>query len=107
MTIENKTITPSEPQKKWEQIADEASMIKAQKENAALEALVAEAAVTGKEQFDVDKMLQYYFPNDITDNETLIKSRVQSYQSDYYHSSAMTLEEWAENKERVEAQGDS
>ena len=107
MTIENPTISPNEPKKSWEKIAEEASAIKAYEERAALQQLVAEAVATGKEEFDVDKLLGYYYPNDLTDDEKLIRSRVESYQSDYYHSGAMTLEEWARNREQIEAQGDS
>ena len=107
MTIENPNTNFSDPKKSWDETIKEAFEKKDSEEKASLERLVTEAVVNGKEEFDVDRLLQHYYPNDLTDDENLIRSRVESYRSDYYHSSAMTLEEWAKNREQIEAQGDS
>jgi len=107
MTIENPNKSINGPSKSWKDTIGEALVIKASEEKAKLDQLVAYAESVGKEEFNVDKLMEYYYPNDLTDDETLIRKRVQSYRSDYYYSKAMTLEEWARDKELIEAQGDS
>ena len=107
MTMENPNTNFSGTEKNWEEIAMESSARKAREEKAALEQLIIEAAANGKEEFNVEKLLNYYYPNDLTSDEEMIRRGVELYRSDYYHSSAMTLEDWAKNKEQIEAQGDS
>jgi len=93
--------------KTWDEISASASERKRLSEEAALKEMIEKARASGKEEFDVDKALTYYYPNDITDDEAVMRKTINALAADYYYSNALTIEDWARQREQVKAQGDS
>ena len=110
--MNNKKITnssPAENEPKMLHDEDFAASAERKRKNEAesLSRLIEEAKAKGKEEFDAEKVFNLYYPNDLTDDEAKIMKRAESCLSDYYHSDAMTIEEWVKKREEIEAQGDS
>lgn len=61
----------------------------------------------GVEPFDAKKALEYYYPDDLTDNEAKIEASILSLESDYYYSGARTIKEWAKAREEYDLNKDS
>jgi hypothetical protein len=91
----------------WADMHRDAAQAQESANQALLEERIAAATAAGKEQFDADKLLGLYFPNDWSDDEADVLRRVQSFKAAYYSSDAKTLEEWVIEREAIEAQGDS
>lgn len=72
-----------------------------------LEQKIEEATLNGKEEFDANKVFELYYPNDWSNDESLILKRAESFKKDYYESAANNLAEWVIKKESIERQGDS
>lgn len=66
-----------------------------------------EAKQYGKESFDVEKMRERYYPNDTSDDENEILSRIKNLEMDYYLSGAMTISEFVGERERYDEIKDS
>lgn len=73
----------------------------------ALSAKKLEALDRGVEPFDTNKALEYYRPDDLTNNLERLKKYVSELESDYYYSGANTLEEWAAEREKYDINKDS
>jgi ribosomal protein S6 len=73
----------------------------------ALRQLIAKADAKGKENFNVDKASRFYHPDDLTNDENQIIERIKGLESDYYRSNAMTIEEWAKEREAYDITKDS
>lgn len=93
--------------KTWDEISASASERKKLSEEAALDEMIEKARASGKEEFDIDKALIYYCPNDIADDETAMEKTIIALAADYYYSDALTIEDWARRREQIKAQGDS
>lgn len=61
----------------------------------------------GVEPFDTEKALKYYYPDDLTGDEAKIEANVSNLESDYYHSGARTIKEWAKAREEYDQDKDS
>ncbi len=103
----NYTDTNNMPNKTWDEISASASEEKRSSDAADLNEMIENAIASGKEEFNVDKALMYYYPNDITDDEVMMKKTIIALESDYYYSNARTIEDWARQREQIKAHGDS
>ena len=61
----------------------------------------------GVEPFDTKKALEYYYPDDLTGDESEIEASVAKLESDYYYSGAKTIKEWAKDREEYDLNKDS
>ncbi len=72
-----------------------------------LKILEREAIARGVEPFSVDGALKYYYPDELTDDEEEIRESVEGLRYDYYYSGAMSMEEWAKEREEYDVNKDS
>lgn len=91
----------------WADLHRDAAQRQESANEALLEERIAAATAAGKEQFDADKLLGLYYPNDWSGDEADVLRRAQSFRAAYYSSDATTLEGWVIEREAIEAQGDS
>ena len=65
------------------------------------------ALALGVEPFSVDEAIKYYYPDEWSSDIEDIKSRLASYEDEYYRSGFMTLKEWGEYRENYDVYKDS
>lgn len=71
-----------------------------------LEVQKRKALSLGVEPFDIKKALEYYYPDDLTGDESKIEASVAKLESDYYYSGARSIKEWAEAREEYDLNKD-